>query len=123
MSDYMFRAHIIDYPEFEAYLAHDDRTGEQSVEWGRPVGWEATPDYVEHFRTDKFFEPNTDKWFKSRSSAKRRVDLLNSMGYIAIVQRSAPVQWPKDGQERVTEKANVAEALRIVRDAGFELVA
>lgn len=123
MSDYMYRAHIIDYPEFEAYTAFDERTGEEAVEWFRPVGWKASPDYIERFRTNKFFEPNTDKWFKSRSSAKRRVDLLNSMGYIAIVQRSAPVQWPKDGQERVPENANVAEALRIVRDAGFEVVA
>lgn len=121
MSEYMYRAHIIDYPEFEGYIAFDERTGEEAVEWGRPVGWQAGPEYIERFKSNKFFEPNTDKWFRSRSSAKRRVDLLNSMGYVAIVQRSAPVQWPKDGQGRVREKANVAEALRIVRDAGFEL--
>lgn len=121
MSDYMYRAHVVEAPEFDDYIAFDERTGEKAVEWSRPVGWAASAAYVERFRTNKFFEPNTDKWFKSRSSAKRRVDLLNSMGYVAIVQRSAPVQWPKYRQERVPEKANVAEALRIVRDAGFTI--
>lgn len=124
ISQSLYRAYIVDAPEFEEYIAWDERYGErEEALWERPVGWEPDADYVERFKSNKFFEPNTDKWFKSRSSAKARVDLLNSMGYVAIVQRSAPVQWPKDGQERVPENANVAEALRIVQDAGFTITA
>ncbi|MBK4144645.1 hypothetical protein GWO57_08350 [Corynebacterium macginleyi] len=120
MSNYMYRAHIVEEPEFEAYPAFDERNGERSVEWHRPAGWEASADYIERFRTNKYFEPNTDKWFKSRSSAKERVDLLNSMGYIAIVQRSAPVEWPADGQERVEAKqpVGVSEAIAVLKQAG-----
>lgn len=121
MSDYMYRAHIIDYPEFEAYTAFDERTGEEAVEWGCPVGWQAGPEYIERFKSNKFFEPNTDKWFRSRSSAKRRVDLLNSMGYVAVVQRSAPVQWPAGDELSVRPEDDVAEALRIVKRHGFRV--
>lgn len=117
----MYRAHIIEYPAFEDYIAWDERGGSfEESEWTRPVGWEADPDYVERFKTNKFFEPNTDKWFKSRSSAKSRVDLLNAMGYVAIVQQSAPVEWPADGQEKVTSSDwdRVKRAVRELVDLG-----
>lgn len=122
MSQPMYRAQIVERPEFETYWAFDYRNhyGDSS-EWHRPVGWEASPDYIERFLTDKFFEPNTDKWFKSRSSAASRVELLNSMGYVAIVQRSAPVEWPWDGEKFVDTSPDVAAALRVVRAAGFKV--
>lgn len=121
MNKPMYRAQIIERPEFETYFAFDERNfrGLDGEEWSCPLGWEATPDYIERFGTNKYFEPDTDKWFKSRSSAASRVALLESMGYRAIVQRSAPVVWPRDGEARVSVSPDVAAALRIVRDAGF----
>lgn len=120
--DYMYRAHIIEEPEFETYYAWDERNGERfdHIEWNRPVGWEPSSDYVERFRTTKFFEPDTWKWFKSRSSAAGRVSLLESMGYRAIVQRSAPVVWPPDGQKRVdtSESRKVLAAIKTLVRAG-----
>lgn len=115
----LYRAHIVEYPEFEQYEAFDDR--EESGVWTRPVGWTADADYIERFGTDKYFEPDTSKFYKSRSSAKARVDLLNSMGYEAIVQRSAPVEWPADGQERVSESSplGVPEAIAVLKQAGI----
>lgn len=121
----MYRAQIIEQPEWEEYLAFDDKPrypGQPGQElWHRPVGWEASPDYIERFGTDKFFEPNTDRWYKSRSGAKARVDLLNSYGYRAIVQRSAPVVWPKEGEEKVSasEATRVRDAIRVLKDAGL----
>lgn len=114
----LYRAHIVEYPEFERYEAFDER--EEGGVWTCPVGWTADADYIERFGTNKYFEPNTDKFYKSRSSAKARVDLLNSMGYIAIVQRSAPVEWPADGQERVEAKqpVGVSEAIAVLKQAG-----
>ena len=126
MSGEMYRTQIVEYPEFEDYTAWDDRglygenTGRRWEEWSRPVGWEPSDDYMEHYRTNKFFEPNTDRWYKSRSSAGDRARLLNSMGYVAIVQRSAPVQRPADGQKKVSssESANVLAAIRTLVRAG-----
>lgn len=121
-SQSMYRAHIVEYPEFEEYIAWDERDGSPSrFVWERPVGWEPSVDYVERFKTSKFFEPDTDRWFKSRSSAAERVKLLNSMGYRAIVQKSAPVVWPADGEKSVNQNADVARALKIVRAHGFHV--
>lgn len=115
----LFRTQILDYPEFETYYAFDERTGQESIEWTCPVGWVASEEYVERFRTNKFFEPDTSKIYRSRSSARERAELLNSMGYVAIVQRSAPVEWPERGEKSVDDYANVAKALQIVKRHGF----
>lgn len=118
---YLYRAQILDYPEFEEYFAFDNRvtTGEECV-WERPVGWEPSEWYIERFKTNKYFEPDTSKFYRSRSSAKDRVDLLNSMGYRAIVQRSAPVEWPADGKEKMQsgEALEVAKAVGVLKRAG-----
>lgn len=124
ISQTLYRVQIVEYPEFEEYYAWDKRHVEHSgIPWERPVGWEPTPDYTERFQTDKFFEPSTDKWYKSRSSAAERAKLLNSMGYVAIVQKSAPVVWPADGEKSVSQNVDVAKALRIVRAHGFHVAA
>lgn len=116
----LYRTHIVSYPEFEEYLAFDDRNEPHTEPWHRPVGWEASADYIEHYGTNKFFEPRTERWYKSRSSAADRASLLNSMGYVAIVQRSAPVEWPADGQEKVNDSSarEVVDAIRTLVKAG-----
>lgn len=122
ITQHMYRAHIVEEPEWEEYQAWDNRLGDTWEEpWHRPVGWRATPEYTERFDTNKFFEPSTDRWYKSRSSAAERVALLNSMGYTAIVQRSAPVVWPEDGKERVndSEISRVNDAIRVLKRAGL----
>jgi len=115
----LFRTQILEYPEFETYYAFDERTGQESIEWTRPVGWVASEEYVERFETNKFFEPDTSKFYRSRSSARKRTELLNSMGYVAIVQSSAPIEWPEHGEKSVDDHANVAKALQIVKRHGF----
>lgn len=115
----LFRTQILEYPEFETYYAFDERTGQESIEWTCPVGWVASEEYVERFKTNKFFEPATDRIYRSRSSARERAELLNSMGYVAIVQRSAPIEWPEHGEKSVDDHANVAKALQIVKRHGF----
>ena len=120
---YLYRAHIIRYPEFEEYEAFDDRYKpfETTWTWKKPVGWEPNEDYINRFKSNKYFEPNTDKFYRSRSSAKARVDLLNSMGYIAIVQRSAPVEWPAECKEKVEsgQALEVAKAVGVLKRAGI----
>ena len=118
----LYRAQIVDYPEFETYYAFDYDRGrnEDCVEWSRPVDWEASEEYVERRQTNKFFEPSTDKWYRSRSSAAGRVALLESMGYRAIVQQSAPVEWPEEGKKKVndSESRRVMDAIRTLVKAG-----
>ncbi|HIW98761.1 MAG TPA: hypothetical protein H9871_01315 [Candidatus Nesterenkonia stercoripullorum] len=124
--DYMYRARIIESPEFEEYEAFDDKglygesPGRRWVTWHRPVGWRASEDYIDHYGTNKFFEPRTERWYKSRSSAADRVKLLGSMGYRAIVQRSAPVVWPRGHASKVdvSESAAVVDAIRTLVRAG-----
>lgn len=106
----MYRVHITSEPEFETYEAWDDRTDEVE-EWRRPVGWRPDASYIERFHTSKYFPPRTDGWYKSRSSAARRVKHLEELGYTAIVQRSAPVEWPADGQKSV----NLTESQQVIR--------
>lgn len=108
----MYRAHIVEEPEFEVYEAWDDRT-DDIEEWRRPVGWRPDADYIDQFRTNKYFAPRTDGWYKSRSSAARKVKYLQELGYTAIVQRSAPVEWPADGEKTVnlTESQQVMGAI------------
>lgn len=118
---YLYRAQIIGYPEFEEYEAFDYRYEPFETTWEKPVGWEPDEEYINRFKSNKYFEPDTSKFYRSRSSAKARVDLLNSMGYEAIVQRSAPVEWPADGKEKVEsgQALEVAKAVGVLKRAGI----
>lgn len=110
----LYRAHIVEQPEFEQYYAFDERYPGERIEWEKPIGWEPSPEYVERFKTNKWIEPDTRKWFKSRSSAVARVKLLESAGYRAVVQKSAPVRWP-DGDARAVNESGASEVLDAIR--------
>lgn len=110
----LYRAHIVDEPQFERYYAFDERYPGERIEWGKPIGWEPSAEYVERFKTNKWIEPATDKWFKSRSSAAARVKLLEDAGYRAIVQKSAPVQWP-NGDVKAVNESDASEVLDAIK--------
>lgn len=110
----LYRAHIVEEPEFERYYAFDERYPGERIEWGKPIGWEPSAEYVERFKTNKWIEPATDKWFKSRSSAAARVKLLEDAGYRAIVQKSAPVQWP-NGDVKAVNESDASEVLDAIK--------
>ncbi|MCX7445861.1 hypothetical protein OS125_11525 [Corynebacterium sp. P7003] len=127
MPDYMYRAHIVEQPEYELREVWRTRPVETETGWHDstdtyythvPAGWYPHPGYVERFKTTDWIQPDTRKWFKSRSSAAERVAILESAGYTAIVQRSSPITWPEDGEKRV----EVSEGQKI-RDAINTLVA
>ena len=102
---YRYRVQIVAYPEgaltqsiYDPDVLYPDR------DWA-PEGWNPAPEWVERHGRDTgsaFFWPNTeDREFKSRSSARRLKNLVESYGATAIIQRSAEVVWPADGQEYV----------------------
>lgn len=108
-NQYLYRAHIVSLPEMEereCFRIRDvvevDADGrkfllkeEDKFTSAAPKGWQPTQDYVDRFNTNAFIEPSTTKLYQSRSGAKARVELLESFGYRAIVQRSAPIVWPE----------------------------
>ncbi|WP_293817638.1 hypothetical protein [uncultured Corynebacterium sp.] len=110
----LYRAHIVEEPQFEQYYAFDERDQAERIEWSKPIGWEPSTEYVERFKTNKWIEPDTSKWFKSRSSAVARVKLLQDAGYKAIVQKSAPVEWP-NGDEQKVNGSQAGEVLTAIK--------
>lgn len=130
MSQPMYRAHIVDYPSTETRVVFRTRNVDYGDGWHEetqeyesqvPESWEPSEEYIERFGTNDWIEPATYKWFKSRSSAAERVALLDSVGYTAIVQRSAPIVWPADGAKKVndSETAQVMQAIKVLKRAGL----
>ena len=127
MTDCYYRVQITAQPEWEKRICfntykYGPRAGERYyTEEMCPVGWEPHDDYIEEFGTSKWVEPNLDKAWRSRPSAALRRDILESAGYKAIIQRSAPIQWPADGHECVDVSAaeDVLDALAVLSRAGL----
>lgn len=115
MSDYLYRVVIIEYPKGALVPSmYDPDTLIEDPDW-EPEGWEATDEWIERFAHDRFFWPSTYKEYKSRSGAMARKRLIESYGAKCIVQRSARIVWPEDGQERIPERAEADELVRAVR--------
>lgn len=123
MTEHLYRVGIVSQPEWEERWCFDTNHEGERVEgyWPCPVDWVPSDEYVDHFNTNKWVEPALDKAWRSRSSAASRRDILNEAGYLAFVQRSAPIVWPEEGQERVndSETAQVAKAIRVLKRAGL----
>lgn len=126
MSTTYWRVQIVEQPEWEErvcfdtvkYGPHEGETFERVERC--PADWFPSADYIEHRGTDKWIMPKTEGPWRSRSSAAARRDLLNRAGFTAIVQRSAPIVWPDEGQERVdsSSAAEVIAALRTLKRHG-----
>lgn len=125
MTDYMWRVQVVARPEweeFEAWETVEDVT--HSFMDRRPAGWVASESYVERFHTTKYIMPKVDKWYKSRSGASERAKLLRSHGFEVVVQRSAPLVWPRFGEERVVKESHsdvldVVRAAKLLKEHGF----
>lgn len=100
MKSYLYRVVIVEYPKGARTLS--EYGGEYTNYSWQPEGWSADEEYVQRMRSDRFFWPSTDREYKSRSGAVARKKLIESFGARCIIQRSAPIVWPADGQEKVT---------------------
>lgn len=92
---YLYRARVIAYPEgshtSHRFLGEDWPV---PVDGWAPPGWSPTPEYVERFGTDEFIWPTVGRQFKNRAAVKRRVELLQSFGAHAVLERSSRITWP-----------------------------
>lgn len=95
--EYLYRVHVLSYPDgaFRQPNPDDDDYSEPTPGWS-PPGWRPEGRYVEILGTSEFVWPVTNKTYFSRSTAKKRADLLQSYGATAVVERSSRVVWPSD---------------------------
>lgn len=104
MKHYLYRVQITEWPEGSMKpsqwcpdFSYPDPTWE-------PEGWDPDPEWIERVGRNtgsQFFWPKTDRVYRSRSSAVKLRNLLESYGAKAIIQRSSQIVWPEDGHERV----------------------
>jgi len=77
--DYLYRVRVTSYPE--------------------GAGWRPVGNYTEIMGTSEFIWPVTNKVYGSRSTAKKRADLLESYGATAVVEQSSRIVWPEPEAE------------------------
>ncbi|CAM3429515.1 hypothetical protein [Tsukamurella hominis] len=100
--DYLYRVVVTAYPEGSLEVDPSDPTGDTLIprEGWAPPGWRPEGRYVEMLGTSDFVWPVTNKTYMSRSTAKKRADLLISCGATAHVERSNRIVWPDNTEER-----------------------
>lgn len=93
----LYRVRVLAYPDgaFHQPNPEDDDWSEPTPGWS-PPGWRPEGRYVEILGTSEFVWPVTNKTYHSRSTAKKRAELLESYGASAIVERSDHITWPAD---------------------------
>lgn len=94
--DYLYRVTITSFPEGALYQPdpHDTDYLLPDPDW-HPPGWRPRGRYTEILGTDRFIWPVTNKTYHSRSTAKKRADLIESFGATAVVERSSKITWPE----------------------------
>lgn len=109
MSYYLYRVQITSMPRgstWEEELPDGETIGGIDEDWV-PPGWEPNEEWTAR-HGGNFFWPSTRREYKSRSAAKARARLIESFGATCIVQRSSAIEWPEDGQERITSEDGFA---------------
>jgi hypothetical protein len=95
MTDYLYRVRITDYPEGAVESdGHPDDEGMVPVPGWAPPGWKPVGNYVQILGTEQFIWPTTKADYRSRSTAKKRAQLLESFGATVVIERSSRITWP-----------------------------
>lgn len=94
---YLYRVTVTAFPDGALYQPdpNDSDTLIPDPGW-QPPGWRPQGAYTEILGTDRFIWPVTNKTYRSRSTAKKRADLLQSFGATAVVERSSRIIWPDE---------------------------
>lgn len=98
--EYLYRVRVTRYPDgaFQP-IGPIDPEHPEDAEWvavpgWAPAGWRPEGRYVELLGTSEFVWPVTNKVYQSRTTAKKRAELLESYGATAVVERSSRIEWP-----------------------------
>lgn len=93
---HLYRVRVTGYPEgSHEEFEHDGESWSEPIEGWAPPGWRPVGRYVELLGTKEFVWPVTNKTYHSRSTARKRADLLESFGATAVVERSSRIEWPE----------------------------
>lgn len=98
--DYLYRVRVTSYPE-GAWESIGDPEADMWIPtpgW-RPPGWRPQGEYVRLHGTDEFVWPTTSHVWASYSTAKKRANLIESFGAIAVVERSSRITWPEPEEQ------------------------
>lgn len=95
--DYLYRVRVTAYPPG----SHQDidcggETHTVPVEGWQPPGWRPRGNYTQMLGTTEFVWPVTTAVYGSRSTAKKRADLLQSYGAATVIERSSRITWPDE---------------------------
>lgn len=92
---FLYRVRVLSFPEGSHRPCEWDDEQCEPVEGWAPPGWRPEGRYVEMLGTSDFVWPVTNKVYMSRTTAKKRAELLISYGATAIVERSSRITWPE----------------------------
>jgi hypothetical protein len=114
----LYRVIIAEYPDNAWRLTSDSGDGYRECELDpdfRPVGWLADPEaraaWVDRHGDDRFYWPSTGRIFRSRSSAKRLADLIESYGATAVILEADPAWEPIPEANRRRKRARNAKRI------------
>ena len=90
----LWRVQVLNYPEGSHQdVDYGGEVWSEPVPGWRPPGWRPEGRYVELMGTDEFVWPVTNRVYGSRSTAKKRADLLTSFGATVLIEKTKPLEW------------------------------
>ncbi|MGH3644367.1 MAG: hypothetical protein ACRDUX_35715, partial [Mycobacterium sp.] len=95
----LYRVQVLSYPEGSALELNYPDTSQPAAwvpvpHWA-PPGWQPDEDYVRRNRTSEFRWPSTNRYYRSRSGARRRARLIESFGATVTIEQSRAIVWPR----------------------------
>lgn len=94
--DYLYRVRVTAYPEGSHTLVNPDEDHWIPTPGWEPPGWRPAGRYVEMLGTSEFVWPATNQVYGSRTTAAKRLKLLETYGATAVVERSSRITWPTE---------------------------
>lgn len=121
MSDHLYRVRVITFPEgsMKPLPSPSDDGADCWVPvpgWA-PPGWKPEGNYIKLVGTDQFVWPSTRQIYRSRSTAKRRAELLKSFGATVVIERSNKIVWPEHPVDEAIELVAVRTQTSAVGNA------
>ncbi|BBX25398.1 hypothetical protein A5792_19865 [Mycolicibacterium peregrinum] len=125
MTDHLYRVRVIAFPEGSTktvnYPGDEEPDHRVPVPGWTPPGWKPEGDYIRLVGTAQFVWPSTRQVYRSRSTAKRRAELLESLGATVVIERSNKIVWPERPVDEAIELVTVRPQKAVRRNAPEEV--
>ncbi|GAA1881585.1 hypothetical protein [Williamsia serinedens] len=89
----LWRVRVLSYPTGSHRFIDDEMDLMEPVPGWEPPGWRPEGRYVEMLGTSEFVWPVANNAYGSRSTAKKRADLLTSYGATVVLEKTKPIEW------------------------------